>query len=83
MADYICLEVLSKGDSHRYVVPSFPIFKVPLREVKFRWEGVDGTVHVFDGFTRAIIGLLDHPLPAVAKLPVSNDHGFLIEVSVV
>jgi len=78
---YVHVEVLSKGDSCQYVVPSFPVFKAQLREVKFCWDDLDGMIHLFDGFARDIDLLNDHPLPAIAKLPVCHDNAFLIEVS--
>ena len=55
-------------------------YKPVLREIKLCWEDQDdGTVHYFDGFAHDT-DLLDHLLPAVARLPVSFDNAFLIDV---
>ena len=71
--------VLAKGNTFLYVVPSFPIFKTTLQEVKLQWEEPGGAIHVFDGFAREC-KLLDHPLPAVAKIMFSYENAFIIEV---
>ena len=83
MADFVCdVELLQTGDLFEYVVPSFPPLKPLIREVKFQWkEPEDGTVHVFDGFARECDDLHHHRLPAIARVPVSHDNAFLIEVS--
>ena len=84
MAEHVYVEILSKENLYQYVVPSFPVFKAQLREVKCRWDDLDDLdemVHVFNGFARDIDLLKNHPLPAVAKLPVCHDNAFLIEVS--
>ena len=82
MSEYVVdVEVLQTGSLLEYVVPSFPVFKPLIREAKFRWKDIeDGTLHVFDGFVRECENL-NHHLPAVARLPVSHDNAFLIEVS--
>ena len=61
------INVLVKGNTFLYVVPSFPIFKTTLQEVKLQWEEPGGAIHIFDGFAREC-ELLDHPLPAVTKI---------------
>ena len=50
--DYVEVTVLSTGRVLEYVVPSFPVYKATLREMKLQWEEADGTIHVFDGFAR-------------------------------
>ena len=62
-----------------YVVPSFPIFKTTLQEVKLQWEEPDGAIHVFDGFAREC-ELLDHLLPAVTKIMLNYENAFITEV---
>ena len=53
--DYIKVTVLSTGKTLECVVPSFPVYKATLREMKLQWEEADGTIHVFDGFARVWI----------------------------
>ena len=77
--DFVYVTVLATGDEFQYVVPSFPVYKPILKEVKLQWEEADGTMHVFDGFAHST-NLLDHHLPAVAKIFFSHDNAFIIEV---
>ena len=60
--------VLTTGDLIQYTVPSFPVFKAMLREVKLKWEEEGRTIHVFDVFARDC-DQLDHHLPAMAEVP--------------
>ena len=62
-----------------YVVPSFPIFKTTLQEVKLQWEEPDGAIHVFDGFAREC-ELLDYLLSAVTKIMFNYENAFITEV---
>ena len=73
------LTVLSKGDTINYIVPSFPVYSTELVEVKVQWEDEDGSLLVFDAFTRKC-DLLDHQLPAIAKILFIYDNAFIIEV---
>ena len=73
------ITVLAKGNELLYIVPSFPVFKATLREVKLQWQKPDRTIHVFDGFAREC-ELMDHPLPPVAKIMFSYENAFIIEV---
>ena len=43
--DYVEVTILSNGRVLEYVVPSFPIYKATLREMKLQWEEADGTIH--------------------------------------
>ena len=52
--------LLKVGNLVHYIVPSFPVIQVTLREK-------DGTLHVFDAFARDC-DLLNHPMPAIVKL---------------
>ena len=79
MAGFSDLMVLQKGRSLLYTVPSFPVFTAMLREVKLQWEDDDGDGHVFDGVMREC-GLLNHSLPAVARVPFGYKNAFLVEV---
>lgn len=54
------ITVLAKRKVFLYIVPSFPIFKASLQEVKLQWEEPGEEIHVFDGFARQC-KLLDHP----------------------
>ena len=78
-SEYTRITVLAAGGLIHYVIPSFPVFSAMLREVKFQWEDEYGKIHVFNGFARHC-NLLDHQLPAVAKVPYSYDNAFIIEV---
>ena len=73
------LTVLSKGDTIHYIVLSFPVYSAELVEIKVQWEDEDGSLLVFDAFTRKC-DLLDHQLPAIAKILFSYDNAFIIEV---
>ena len=63
--DFVYVTVLVTGYEFQYIVPSFPVYKPMLKEVKLQWEEADGTMHMFDGFAHST-NLLDHHLPAVA-----------------
>ncbi len=67
------MTVLQKGRSFQYTIPSFPVLTVTLREVKLQWEDDNGDLHLFDGFMREY-ELLNHPLPAIARIPHSYKH---------
>jgi len=74
------ITVLAKGREFLYVVPSFPVYKATLQEVKLQQDVGSGNVYVFDGFARKC-DLLSHPLPAMAKIPFSYENAFIINVS--
>ena len=78
--DYVEVTVLSTGAILEYIVPSFPVYKATLREVKLRWEEADGTVHVFDGFAKECELLDERTTPAMAKIMFNYDSAFIIEV---
>ena len=46
------IAVLAVGSLIHYTIPSFPVFNVMLREVKFQWEDEYGKIHKFDGFAQ-------------------------------
>jgi len=48
MEDAVLVTVLTTGDLIQYTVPSFPVFKAMLREVKLQWEEESRTISVFD-----------------------------------
>ena len=79
--DFIEVTVLLTGRTFEYRVPSFPVYKATLREIKLQWEDVEtDTIHVFDAFAKEC-GLLDeHTTPAVTKIMFSYDNAFIIEV---
>ena len=76
----VVITVLAKGDTFVYTVPSFPVYKPTLQQVKLQLEESSGEVKVFDGFAKQC-DLLDKPLPTVAKIPFSYDNAFLIKVT--
>ena len=76
------LTILDKGITFEYVVPSFPVVRENLTEVKLQYEGNGGEPLVFDGFARDC-AVLDHILPANLKIPSSYDHAFIIKVNII
>lgn len=49
MEDFVEVTVLSTGQTFEYIVPSFPVYKAMLREVKWQREEFETeTIHVFD-----------------------------------
>ena len=52
LEDAVLMTVLKTGNLIQYTVPSFPMFKATLREVKLQWEEEGGTIHTFDTFAR-------------------------------
>jgi len=67
------LTILSKGITFEYVVPSFPVIRTKLTEVKLQWVNCKGELEVFDGFAHDCTAL-DQALPATLKIPFSYDH---------
>jgi len=82
--DFIEVTVLEVGSTVPYTVPSFPVFKTKLVEVKLLWEehceGSTPKLLVFHGFAKKC-DTLDHSLPAIAHLPFNYDCCFTIFVS--
>ena len=72
--------VLGKGQEFLYVVPSFPVCKATLQEVKLCHVDDQGNACIFDAFAKKC-NLLDHPLLAIAIIQHSYLNGFLIDVS--
>ena len=49
--DFTDIVILSKGRALQYTVPSFPVCKAVLWEVKLQWKDhAEDVTHVFDGF---------------------------------
>ena len=78
--EWTFLTVLGKGITFEYVVPSFPVFRANLTEVKLQWANREGELEVFDGFARDCAALVDQTLPAILKIPFNYDYAFTIEV---
>jgi len=74
------LAVVEKGKTFTYVVPSFPVYKAELQEIKLQYTDSKGDPQVFDGLARKC-DLMDHPLPALARLPHSYENAFVVKVS--
>ena len=74
------ITVLAKGDTFVHTVPSFPVYKPTLQQVKLQLEESSGEVKVFDGFAKRC-DLLDKPFSAIAKKLFSYDNAFLIKVT--
>ena len=81
--DYVEVTVLSTGRVLEYVVPSFPVYKATLREMKLQWEEADRTIHVFDGFARECGLIKEWTTPAIAKIIFNYDKAFMIEVDII
>ena len=56
------------------------MYKATLQGVKLQQDVSNGNVYVFDGFARKC-DLLNHLLPAMAKIPFSYENAFIISVS--
>ena len=78
--DCTYLAVVRKGKTFTYVVPSFAVYKAELQEVKIQCTDAKVGPHVFDGFARKC-DLMDHPSPALARLPHSYENAFVVKVS--
>jgi len=80
-SDFTEMTILSKGRAIEYVVPSFPVCKKILREVKLQWKDhAEDVIHVFDGFAQDCEELNLHVVPAIARIFNRFDHAFVIEV---
>ena len=79
MEEVVNVVVLATGDVIQYTVPSFPVFKVTLREMKLQWDDEEKTIHVFDAFARDY-NLLHHHLPAIAVIRFNYENAFIIKV---
>ena len=51
------LSVLDLGVEFPYVIPSFSVLEVFLRQATLQVESMDGSVHLYDGFLRSYPGL--------------------------
>ena len=77
------LTVLAKGNTFKYIIPSFPAYNAKIVEVKLHWEKCeDGSskLRVFDGFAQ-LCEDLDHPLPVIMCNKQRNDYAFMIKAS--
>ena len=80
IADFVHVTVLATGDEFQFIVFAFPVYKPIVKEVKLQWEEVNGMKYVFfDGFAYST-NLLDHHLPAAAKIFFNPNNAFIIEV---
>ena len=68
-----------KGNTIDYVIPSFPMVKARLVEVKLEWVNSQGEVEAFDSFA-CYCTALNHALPADLIILYSFQHAFVIEV---
>jgi len=66
--DCVYVTFLVTGDELKYIVPSFPVNKPILKEVKLQWEEANGTIHVFDGFACLAICWITSKLLGCANL---------------
>ena len=74
--------VLAKGDTFLYTVPSFPVFKATLQQIRLQWEETNGDIKVFDGFTKKCDTLDTKSLPSVAKIEFGYENAFTIQVRI-
>jgi len=63
---YVKFAVLAKGKLNTYIM----LFQA------FQWMDEHDEIHVLDGFA-CPYQMLDHQLPAIAKVPVCHKNGFL------
>ena len=78
--EWTFLTGLGKGITFEYVVPSFPVFRANLTEVKLQWANCEGELEIFDDFARDCAAFVDQTLPAILKIPCNYDYAFTIEV---
>ena len=79
-SEYTEISVLWKDQTFLYIIPSLPVHKAILQEVRLQQDDGLGNVYMFDGFARKS-HLLDHPLLAIATIPYSYENAFIINVS--
>ena len=77
------ITVTQIGSSFPYTVPSFPVFTVSLRKVKFEWTNAQGQICVFDGYMRECGLLHNRSLPAVAVVANGFQNAFFVNVRVI
>lgn len=70
--------VIEKGEKYPYTIPSFPVVTAMLREVRFSFG--DPEDEVFDGYMREC-DLLNHDLPAVARINHGYSNAFVVQVN--
>ena len=72
--------VIEKGEKYPYTctIPSFPVVTAMLREVRFSFG--DPEDEVFDGYMREC-DLLNHNLPAVARINHGYSNAFVVQVN--
>ena len=75
------IPVLAVGDKVCYNVPSFPVFDVMLRHIKFQYTDEEKEIHIYDGFMRDVPSLDQIKCPALAEVPKGCPNGFFIDVS--
>ena len=73
------LMILKVGEKLSYTIPSFPVFTVQLRYMKWQYIGDDGILHVKDGAIRDCSSL-DRCYPALIMMERSCSNAFFIKV---
>ena len=66
--------------SYSYVVPSFPVFAVNLRHIKYQMTDENGQVQTFDGFIRECPSL-KRSYPAIVRVEIGSKFAFLVKVN--
>ena len=69
--DCVYVTFLVTGDELQYVVPSFPVYKPILKEIKLQWEEANETIYMFNGFA-CLSNLLDHEQITKVCKPVEH-----------
>ena len=77
LAELTILEVASSPIS--YIIPSFPVFTVQLRQMKWQYIEASGDVYVCDGFVRHCPAL-DGTVPLTVLVEKGYSCMFFIEV---
>jgi len=74
--DCVYVTFLATRYELQYVFPSFPVYKLILKEIKLQWEEANGTIHMFNGFARPS-NLLDHK--QITKMYKPVEHVYILK----
>ena len=72
--------IVEAKNSYSYVVPSFPVFAVNLRHIKYQMTDENGQVQTFDGFIRECPSL-KRSYPAIVRVEIGSKFAFLVKVN--
>ena len=75
------MTILDVGSAISYTIPSFPVFTVRLRHLRYKYVDGNGTVFVNDGFIRDC-SALNRTYPAMVLVKRGYSCAFLTKVCV-